>query len=417
MRVGLTTTTSHRPTWSLGVCSRRSGRREDGHEGRRPTKSQQVVTGKLCGPMLIDLRYRPPAEEGAVASGIPSAGEGTTAPRAVPHAQQQEARGCCAKSSRGKSSSQRGRRPGGSVALGVAWAASWGAEEPTASCPPALGPETRLLRTALRQEEKGGGHAPERRKDCIPVGQHMPGTHFIAVKVLLKKLEEAPRDHWNSGLKLSLKCPQPQVVGYPPASGYVRCCRSWGILDLAADKMSGLEAANQGSLRPQRSLHHYQGTRKKSVFGVCWLIDLCYPLLAEEGAVASRIPSAGAGTAAPRAVPHEQQWEPRRGGVKSCGVILSEIQFSPRAPARWLCGSLRCVGGTLGRRGANGIMPATTGARDASSPDGPPARGKGWRPRHQKGFLKNEKDNALLCAIEESRKRVRNKSRCRCVPL
>nr|XP_036877337.1 uncharacterized protein LOC118972984 [Manis javanica] len=246
MRVGLTTTTGHRPTWSLGVCSRRSGRREDGHEARRPTKCQQVATGKLWVCRLIALRYPPPAEEGAVAAGIPSAGAGTTAPRAVPPAQQQEPRRCGVKSSRGKSSCRRGRRPGGSVALGVAWAAPWGAEEPTASCPPPLGPETRLLRTALRQEAKGAGHAPERWKDCIPVGQHLPGTRFIAVKVPLKKLEEALRDHWNSGLKLSLKCLQRQVAGYPPVSGYVCCCRSWGILDLAADKMSGLEAANPG---------------------------------------------------------------------------------------------------------------------------------------------------------------------------
>ncbi|XP_057348837.1 uncharacterized protein LOC118933965 [Manis pentadactyla] len=136
---------------------------------------------------LIDLRYPPPAEEGAVAPGILSAGAGMIAPWAVPHAQQQEARGCGVKSSRRKSSSRRGRRPGGSVALGVAWAAPWGAEEPTASCPPPLGPETRLLWTALRQKEKGGGHVPKRWKDCIPVLQHIPGTRFIAVKVPLKK--------------------------------------------------------------------------------------------------------------------------------------------------------------------------------------------------------------------------------------
>ncbi|KAI5280194.1 Rna/Rnp Complex-1-Interacting Phosphatase [Manis pentadactyla] len=112
---------------------------------------------------LIDVRYPPPADEGAVAPRIPSAGAGTTA------------------------RSRRESRPGGSVALGVVRAASWGAEEPTASCPPALGPETRLLWTALRQEEKGGGHAPERWKDCIPIGQHMPGTRFIAVKSSFEK--------------------------------------------------------------------------------------------------------------------------------------------------------------------------------------------------------------------------------------
>ncbi|XP_057349485.1 uncharacterized protein LOC130681141 [Manis pentadactyla] len=158
---------------------------------------------------LIDVRYPPPADEGAVASRIPSAGAGTTAPRAVPHAQQQEPRRCGVKSSRRKSSSRRGRRPGGSVALGDARAraASWGAEEPTAPCPPPLGPETRLLRTALPQEEKGGGHDPERWKDCIPVGQHLPGTRFIAVKVPLKKVRSILSEihmhrveHWFSTL-------------------------------------------------------------------------------------------------------------------------------------------------------------------------------------------------------------------------
>lgn len=33
------------------------------------------------------------------------------------------------------------------------------------------------------------------------------------------------------------------------------------------------------------------------------------------------------------------------------------------------------------------------------------------------GFLKNEKDNALLSAIEESRKRVRNEPKCRCTAV
>ncbi|XP_073081693.1 uncharacterized protein [Manis javanica] len=110
---------------------------------------------------LIDLRYPPPAEEGAVARRIPSAGAAMTAPRAVPHAQHQEPRRSGVKSSRRKSSCRRGRCQGGSVALGVAWAASWGAEEPMASCPPPLGPETRLFRTALRQEE---GCRPRPRK-------------------------------------------------------------------------------------------------------------------------------------------------------------------------------------------------------------------------------------------------------------
>ncbi|KAI5230033.1 Ankyrin Repeat And Kh Domain-Containing Protein 1 [Manis pentadactyla] len=114
-----------------------------------------VLFGSRGVCRLIDVRYPPPAEEGAVAPRIPSAGAGMTAPRAVPHAQQQEPRRCGVKCSRRKSSCRRGRQPGGSVALGVAWAraASWGAEEPMASCPPPLGPETRLFRTALWQEE------------------------------------------------------------------------------------------------------------------------------------------------------------------------------------------------------------------------------------------------------------------------
>ncbi|XP_022455202.1 LOW QUALITY PROTEIN: RNA/RNP complex-1-interacting phosphatase-like [Delphinapterus leucas] len=33
---------------------------------------------------------------------------------------------------------------------------------------------------------KGGKHIPERWKDYLPVGQRMPGTRFIAVKVPLK---------------------------------------------------------------------------------------------------------------------------------------------------------------------------------------------------------------------------------------
>ncbi|XP_073082382.1 uncharacterized protein [Manis javanica] len=110
---------------------------------------------------LIDLRYPPPAEEGAVARRIPSAGAAMTAPWAVPHAQHQEPRRSGVKSSRRKSSCRRGCCQGGSVALGVAWAASWGAEEPMASCPPPLGPETRLFQTALRQEE---GCRPRPRK-------------------------------------------------------------------------------------------------------------------------------------------------------------------------------------------------------------------------------------------------------------
>lgn len=109
--------------------------------------------------------------------------------------------------------------------------------------------------------------------------------------------------------------------------------------------------------------------------GVCRPIDVRYPPPAEEGAVAPRIPSAGAGN------------ESTAGGAACAAagaealrreVFPSEIQLSPRAPARRLCRSWRCVGtgGILGRRGANGIVPATAGARDASFPDGPVARGR-----------------------------------------
>ncbi|KAI5159823.1 Potassium Voltage-Gated Channel Subfamily H Member 2, partial [Manis pentadactyla] len=51
-----------------------------------------------------------------------------------------------------------------------------------------------------------------------------------------RKLEEVSRDYQNRALKLSLKCLQPQVVGYSQVSGYV---------DVVADKISG-EAANPG---------------------------------------------------------------------------------------------------------------------------------------------------------------------------
>ncbi|KAI5188100.1 Ubiquitin Carboxyl-Terminal Hydrolase 44 [Manis pentadactyla] len=48
------------------------------------------------------------------------------------------------------------------------------------------------------------------------------------------QLEEVPRDYQNCAPKLSLKCPQPQVVGYSQVSGCV---------DVVADKIPGLEPA------------------------------------------------------------------------------------------------------------------------------------------------------------------------------
>ncbi|KAI5933987.1 Zinc finger protein 850 [Manis javanica] len=144
-----------------GIMPATAGARDASSPDGPPARGRVQATPPKGGCRLIDLRNPPPAEEGAVAPRIPAAGAGMTAPRAVPHAQQQEPRRCGVKSSRRKSSSCRGRCQGGSVALGDAWAATWGAEEPTASCPPPLGPEMRILRTALRQEE---GCRPRPRK-------------------------------------------------------------------------------------------------------------------------------------------------------------------------------------------------------------------------------------------------------------
>ncbi|KAK2499785.1 hypothetical protein MC885_000877 [Smutsia gigantea] len=120
---------------------------------------------EFCGVCkLIDLRYPPPAKEGAVASRVPAAGAGTTAPREVPHAQQTESRRCVLLPELFRSEIlfwPGGSRTGDFGALGVGWAASWGPDEPVASCPLRLGPESRLFRTALRQEE---GWKPRPRK-------------------------------------------------------------------------------------------------------------------------------------------------------------------------------------------------------------------------------------------------------------
>ncbi|KAI5277817.1 Rna/Rnp Complex-1-Interacting Phosphatase [Manis pentadactyla] len=64
--------------------------------------------------------------------------------------------------------------------------APWGPDEPMASCPLRLGPES-IFSGRPSGERKGGSHGPERWKDYITVGQWIPGTCFIAFKVPLEK--------------------------------------------------------------------------------------------------------------------------------------------------------------------------------------------------------------------------------------
>ncbi|KAI5928908.1 RNA/RNP complex-1-interacting phosphatase [Manis javanica] len=143
-----------------------------------------------------------------------------------------------------------------------------------ASCPLRLGPERRLFRTALRREE---GWKPRPRKsfednlapeECFSLldlfnkvqeQNEEPGliidltyTHHY----YKPELEEVPRDYQNSALKRSLKCPQPQVVGYSQVSGCV---------DVVADKMSGLEAAN-----PRKSASLQRNKEEVSLWHCFW---------------------------------------------------------------------------------------------------------------------------------------------------
>ncbi|KAI5930791.1 RNA/RNP complex-1-interacting phosphatase [Manis javanica] len=129
-----------------------------------------------------------------------------------------------------------------------------------ASCPLPLGPERRLFRTALRGEE-GWKPRPQKsfEENLAPEECFSPLDLFNKVQEQNEELgliidltythryykpeawlphlqlEEVPRDYQNSALKRSLKCPQPQVVGYSQMSGCV---------DVVADKMSGLVAEN-----------------------------------------------------------------------------------------------------------------------------------------------------------------------------
>ncbi|KAI5265304.1 Rna/Rnp Complex-1-Interacting Phosphatase, partial [Manis pentadactyla] len=54
----------------------------------------------------------------------------------------------------------RGSRTGGFGALGVGWMAPWGPDEPMASCPLRLGPES-IFSGRPSGERKGGSHGPE----------------------------------------------------------------------------------------------------------------------------------------------------------------------------------------------------------------------------------------------------------------